>query len=804
MNVHRKMFNLTLSSAVTATLALTGTTAVQADEDVLEEVIVTANKREQTVQDIPMNISVLDALMIEERGIYRPEDYLRTLAGVSTPGGDANFIIRGLNTSTAQRSAGTTSTFVDEIALGLTNLYDIERIEVLRGPQGTLYGASAVGGTIRYITNKPDASEFAGNVTLEYVHKKMAENSGYTVNAMLNIPLAENLALRAVGTLAEDPGIYQNVATGRKDVGTQEDDEYRVALRWTPGNADIMLSYIYRDRSDFGQKETGNADKPGTADIIDPNCAYDTAWYYGDACTRVWATSGGDLSGYDPELAFFSFIDETYDVETSVITLNASYDFGPVTGTLIYADYSYDEYLVTDWSRIDTDDLYIDNLYLWGDSGEETLEVRFTSSYDGPIQWTAGYFSNKFDDAGDRVQEWEQTDMGGMDYIQWYMAFDSHPCTGDNPWPSGYGGCYDPSFYRYPFGSNEFRGLSFDGGLVYGSYIYYSYAEEEAFYGEIDWNIGALTLTFGIRDFELSDGFKVSEYGIFYEDPDNTGCDGNEPVGVTCAEENGKESDQRFKFAAAYEFTDNVTVFGVWSEGYRPGGNNAALPFFCANDPEAAGFRRRYTSDRAENTELGVKWRGSRFNVNATVFKVDWQDIQVGVRPACGWSFIYNGGEAETSGLELDFGFDITDKLRMDVAASIISAEITSDIPTLDATAGDRLPNVAEKQASVGFSYPYEIFGMPGFSRLDINYYGDSYATFAEDPEDMSPSYTQANLNLGLQILDNTRLQLTIANLTDERTEAFRFSANSPSYRPRNYLQWIPPRTIAVSAAIDF
>ena len=268
MNVHRKMFNLTLSSAVTAALALTGTTAVQADEDVLEEVIVTANKREQTVQDIPMNISVLDALMIEERGIYRPEDYLRTLAGVSTPGGDANFIIRGLNTSTAQRSAGTTSTFVDEIALGLTNLYDIERIEVLRGPQGTLYGASAVGGTIRYITNKPDASEFAGNVTLEYVHKNLAEESGHTVNAMLNIPLAENLALRAVGTLAKDPGIYQNIATGRKDVGTQEDDEYRVALRWSPGNADVMLSYIYRDRSDFGQKETGNADKPGTAAVM--------------------------------------------------------------------------------------------------------------------------------------------------------------------------------------------------------------------------------------------------------------------------------------------------------------------------------------------------------------------------------------------------------------------------------------------------------------------------------------------------------------------------------------------------------
>ncbi len=783
---------------------------VMGDEDefdnanALEEVIVTANKRVQTVQDIPMNISVLDSITIEERGIYRPEDYLRTLAGVSTPGGDSYFTIRGLNTSTAQRASGTTSTFVNEIPLGLTNLYDIDRIEVLRGPQGTLYGASAVGGTIRYLTNQPSTAGFEGNVTLEYIHKNLADESGYTANAMLNIPLGEHFALRAVGTMAKDPGIYQNIATGRKDVGTQEDDEYRIALRYDQGPADITLSYIFRDRYDFGQKEAGNGDKPGTADIIDPNCAYDTAWYYGDSCTRVWALSGGDISWYDPALAFFSFIDETYDVETSVITLDAGWDFGPVLGKLIYANYDYDEYYETDWSRIDTDDLYVDNLYLWGDSGTETAELRFTSNYEGSVQWTIGYFWSEFEDDGDRVQEWEVTDVGGMEYIQWYMAFDSHPCTGSNPYPSGYGGCYDPSFYRDPFGSNSYRGLNFSGGLVYGSYVYYSYAEEKAFYGELDWSIGDLTLTFGVRDFELSDGFKVSEYGIFYESPDNTGCAGDEAVGVTCAEENGKESDQRFKVAAAYEFTDDLTMFAVWSEGYRPGGNNAALPFFCANDPEAAGFRRRYTSDRAENTELGVKWRGSRFNLNATVFKVDWQDIQVGIRPACGWSFTYNGGEAETSGLEVDFGFNITDKLRLDVAASVMNAEITKDIDSLGATAGDRLPNVAEEQASVGLSYPYDLFGMPAFARLDVNYYGDSYATFAEDPEDMSPSYTQANLNLGLQVLDNTRLQLTISNLTDERTEAFRFSAASPSYRPRNYLQWIPPRTFALSASIDF
>ena len=143
-------------------------------QDGIEEIIVTANKRAESVQDIAMNVSVLTEDVMTERGIYRPEDYLRSLAGVSTPGGDVYYTIRGLNTGTAQVTSGTTNTYLDEIAGSITNLYDIARIEVLRGPQGTLYGSNAVGGTIRYIMNKPSFDGFEGNITLEHVDKKLA------------------------------------------------------------------------------------------------------------------------------------------------------------------------------------------------------------------------------------------------------------------------------------------------------------------------------------------------------------------------------------------------------------------------------------------------------------------------------------------------------------------------------------------------------------------------------------------------------------------------------------------------------
>ena len=779
-------------------------------QEEIEELIVTANKRAESVQDIAMNVSVLTEDVMTERGIYRPEDYLRSLAGVSTPGGDVYYTIRGLNTGTAQVTSGTTNTFLDEISGSITNLYDVSRIEVLRGPQGTLYGSNAVGGTIRYILNKPSFDGFEGNITLEHVDKKLAPNSGSAYNLMLNVPLSDNLAVRAVFTTGDDPGIYQNIATGRKDIGTQEDEEFRLLARYEKGPVSINAMYLKKDRYDFGQKEKGNADKPGTSDIVDANCAYDAEWYYGDTCTRVYATAGGDMSGYDPQLAFYSFEDEIYWVDTEVMTVNIQYDFEKMSAKLIYADYDYKERGISDWSRIDTDDLFKDPLYYYGDDTSETTEFRLSSTTDGPFSWTVGYYETESNSKPNSVVEWEITDAGGLDYLG-YMWFSSHTdCTGSMVVMSaaGDGSCYNSALYKSPYGDSTYApfpaGGNTSGGLVYGSYNYYGYSEEKAVFGQIGYTTGDWTVTVGLRDYELSDGYKGSEYGIFYEDPDNTGCAGDEPVGVTCSEENGTESDNRPKVTLTYEVHDDLTLFAVSSAGYRSGGNNSALPFFCSSDPEAAGFKRRYVSDKADNTEIGIKARGGNYRINATYFWVDWTGIQVTIRPACGWSFTYNGGEAETSGLELDFSYDLTENLALDFAGSWISAEITKDIEAMGASAGARLPNIAEEQMSLGLSYTFEMFSRSTFARVDMNYYGDSYATFAESQEDMSPSYTQMNLNIGMALNDQSRIQFSVSNLTDERTEAFRFSAESPGYRARNYLQWIPPRTWSISYSQDF
>ena len=747
-------------------------------QDEIEEVLVTANKKAQTAQEIPMNISVITEQSMIERGMTKPEDFLRTLAGVSTPGGDVYYTIRGLNTSTAQTSSGTTNTFVDEIGGSSMNLFDLERIEVLRGPQGTLYGSNAVGGTIRYITNKPNPDKMEAGFSVEYGVKSKSDDSIQNLNAMINVPITDNTAFRATFSSAEDPGIYQNIATERKDIGKQEDDTLRLTFLHEKGPLSVMARYIKLESDDFGQKEKGNADKPGSADIVDSACSYSTEWYYGDTCTRVYALATGSNFSYDPEFAFYSFTDEQEQNETTVLTEVIKYDFGKFDAILIRADYDYETSAITDWSRIDTDDLYTDILYYNSSGSRDSTELR-VSSKPGNLEWTVGYYKERFDsDPG--ATEVEPTDADGFDYVTGYMGFTSH------------NGGYDPTLYPAPF-NHPF--------LLYGSYNYYSYSEEKALFGQVDFKWDNFVLTAGLRDFELSDGFKGSEYGVFYEG--DTGCDGNAASGTTCSEENGSESDTRPKFTLSYIPDEDLTIFLVSSAGYRSGGNNAALPPFCANDPEASGFSRRYKSDEAKNTEIGIKSRGDNYSLNATYFWVDWTGIQVTVRPACGWSFTYNGGEAETNGLELDFSYNLSSNLYLDFSGSFMSAEITNDIDSLGATAGDRLPNVAEQQYNVGLTYDFNVASNPAYARFDINHYGDSYATFAEDKEDMSPSYTKLNLNVGME-LENSYLQLSIDNLTDERTEAFRFSAESPGYRPRNYLQWIPPRSISVQYRYNF
>jgi len=765
----------------------------------LKRLLLLLTKKEETLMEIPMNISVITEATLDERGILNPEDYLRSIAGVSTPGGSNYYTFRGLNTSTSQRSSGTTSTYVDEINGSLMNLFDVERVEVLRGPQGTLYGSNAIGGTIRYITNKPDASSAYGKVRVGYGNKRLAEDAESTIEAMYNMPLSDTLALRAVYSQVVSPGIYKNIQTGNT-VGEEDDQQLMLTLGFDNGaRLNGNLRYYAANNKAFGILEPGQS-KPGSADVYVKNCPQASDYFYGDlkswqsgepTCSRLSAIAQEfdiDQGSYDPRYAHALAADETEEVRTEMFAATINYDFEAFDGILVYSDRQTTEDAVTDWARIDMDDYVPAPLIVDGDKTHRTTtELRLTSK-PGQLEWTVGYYKYEWNEEPNQVSQTQYAmDQDWLDYVT-EIAASLDPAD------------YDATAYCPPFCEGHI-GYPY---LYYASYTEYNWEEEESYFAQFDYHVNdKLTLTYGIRDYELSDASKTYQYGIFYMD--DTGCDGTDPAGTQCAELSGSESDTRQKFALSYQVNDDLTVYTTRAAGYRPGGNQAPLPPFCSSDETAQEtWAPRYNSDEAETTELGVKARGENYTANVTWFQVDWDGIIIEVTPGCGWSYNFNGGKAATTGWEYEFTYDLTNAFSLDFTGSNMKAETSIDIESLGAAAGDRLPNTVESQWNFGATYETVIMTVPSQARVDVNYYGDSFNTFAENPNTSSPDYTKVNFNLGMDLNANAKLQLSVDNLFDRRTAAYIYAVDDTSWRPRNWMQWVPPRTVSVKYTYNF
>jgi outer membrane receptor protein involved in Fe transport len=428
-------------------------------------------------------------------------------------------------------------------------------------------------------------------------------------------------------------------------------------------------------------------------------------------------------------------------------------------------------------------------------TNRKTTELRLTSK-PGQFEWTVGYYEYDWAEEPNSVSQTQYAmDQDWLNYVSLYAG----GLIGD-------GSDYDATVYCPPFCEGH-EGYPY---LYYGSYTGFNQEDETSYFGQFDYHVNdKLTLTYGIRDYELSDSSKTFQYGIFYMD--DTGCDqadgtaGTDPAGTQCAELSGSEADTRSKFAISYEVNDDLTLYTTRAAGYRPGGNQAPTPPSCNSD-ETVGetWAPRFNSDEAETTEFGLKARGENYTANVTYFQVDWDGIIISVTPGCGWSYNFNGGKAETSGFEVEFTYGLTDALSLDFSGSSMEATTSIDIESLGASAGDRLPNTVNSQWNLGVVLDTTILTVPSYARLDVNYYGDSFNTFAENPNSSSPEYTKLNFNLGMDISETSKLSLSIDNLLDERTEAYIYAVEDTGWRPRNWMQWIPPRTVSVKYSYSF
>jgi len=764
-----------LALAIAFSMAMTANVALaQDDQDDdfagLEEVIVTATKRAESLQEVGMAITAIDTQELERLGAVALIDFAIRVPNLAMAyEADGRFdssspSIRGVF------GVGTTGFYIDDTQVNssmLPRVMDLERIEVLRGPQGSLYGARSMGGTIRMITNKAQINESDGQVhaTLSTVDDG---DQNWNFDGVFNFPVIEDkFAMRITAYYGSNSGIFDRVWIPEwTDIGGNlrpspgpgfdknenvDDEEYwggNIAATW------IFTENLSLDMKLMGQKV--EADGLPFADI-DPESTetprfFDTEepgtdeWYIG-SFTFNWAVDAGN------------FVSTTawYDRKTSEWEEEA---------TFLWWLFDQDIQIPIDpiESGINTTEKY----------SNFSHETRFTSDLDGALNFTAGVF---YQDA-----EWDHhypraVQTGLADAIDELTGV---PGLGQN---CDYGFCLT------------------DDDLIFTTQTD-TKTEELALFGELTWQINDVwSLTAGGRWYDT----KIHAV--------NT-ADGFANSGPSSYDEKQSESGFNPKFLVQAQVNDDWNIYGSAAKGFRVGGVNGNLPpGLCGDELDALGIdpsnATTFDSDSLWSYELGFKstLADNRVTFNGAVFFIDWKDVQQFNRLACGFQFTANAGAAESTGFELELAAAPVEGLTLSAAVGYTDAEITEDGGVAGVATGDKVQGVPDWTGTATAQYMWPSFGdWDGLVRGDFNYYGDSYSANNESVganARLRESWTGLNLRAGI-VNERWDLIVFVDNVTDERAslaDSRSIAAEAPG---RQRLVVTRPRTIGIEARMRF
>lgn len=789
-----------------------------ADEGI-EKIQVTATRRSATVQEIPVNITALDGDLIADQNISELADVARWVPGltVQDQGGRSGspIIVRGLNTNSSGPGAdgGTVATYVGESPLSVDlKLLDIDRVEVLIGPQGTLYGAGTLGGAIRYIPNKPVLDETTVKVYGE-LNSVTEGGQGNEAGFVFNMPLVSDevgvrvayqqqknagfidyaAVVEEVGVSLPDPDWTDSSAvaanTSRvEDVNSDETTTAKVMMRWMPSDElDMLLSYTYQEQEVGGRSivHYGTlADSNGLSDVLGE---YDSGYRVLEPRDKTT-----DL------LALEVTADLGFAELTSATSLSSFEAVGQrdQTDLLIRLNYSYEEFPAFTAFTREVDE-----------AESLTQELRLVSTADSDLTWIAGFYYSDTNVKGDSRE-------------------------------------FTPGFDEYAI--NEW---GIDGNLRPDSLEYLSVGEtdvtESALFGEVSYAVSdKLDVTVGARfyDYEVSSVSRVefplydAVFGGGSSTDINSDLSGIDPVSA-------EDSGSLLKFNASYKFTDDVMAYVTLSEGFRIGGSNGIG--LCTQeqidddkqDVCALASEEVYVADTTSNLELGVKstWMKNRLHLNGAVYAVDWNDPQIGGATQNGQQPITANGEgASAMGFELSARAMVSDYFKVFGSLSHTKAELTGDAPYLfgvfydqgtelqnwkDGSDGDRLPGSPETQASLGVNYSQDLFDE---YILDVNYgmtYQSDFITKVglKDDGETLDGYSLSNISARFSA-ETWSVTLFVDNLFDEyaitsarRTKADIGMSRYDDYnqnRPdlsRNYGYFIAtPRTVGIKFDYKF
>lgn len=685
--------------------------ALAQDTTTVDEVIITATRRDTTVQDAPINIAAVGGEAIEAQGFSDLADIAAYVPGihlVDQGGRDGNrIIVRGLNADpiggsdgVGNSTGGMVATYIGEVPIVLDlKLNDLERVEVLLGPQGTLYGAGTMAGAVRYIPRRPSFAAPELIVRGAAYGYGEAESASYDAGLTFNMPLSDSFAVGGSIDYLDDSGFIDYAYVVRDigvsnpnalgspaaiaantrrvaDANTEETLSGRLAFRWQPIEAiDANLTWYFQNQ-EVGARQVSSA--------------------------RV-STIPAPVGDYESALRVL----EPNDRDNNLVALEVTADLGFATLTSATGLSKYEE-----TGQRDQTDLLIGLEYSYElfptftaftreDGEEESInqELRLVSNSEGPLSWIVGGFYNKFESVAE-----------SKEFTPGYATF--------------LGGSRPDNLEYYSVNKTE---------LV-----------ETAFFGEVSYRFTpAWQITFGARKYayELETADAV-DFPLA-----NTVFGGDPPDAINLVFENGGQEDDGwlFKVNTSFDVTPDVMIYGTISEGYRIGNSNGVGPCPVPLPPGqiACGLPNEmaYFPDKTKNYELGIhsQWLDRRLTLNGAIFLVEWTDPQVASATENGLIPITKNGEAaESVGLELDFRFKVTPDLTIRGNYSYAKAELTETtlnlVPSINppgfqgtisyqnGEAGDRLPGAPENEGSLYIEY-----SAPPIAGLNVDFaYGFS------------------------------------------------------------------------------
>jgi outer membrane receptor protein involved in Fe transport len=607
--------------------------------------VIVMGKRQQQARDIPGSVSAISAAQLDAIGAQDLSDYIQREPGVvfdHYQAGVSNVVIRGIATTSGNvQGQATTGFFLNEIPLtepGWTlvipdiDTFDLDHVEVLRGPQGTLFGSASMGGAVQYIANVADPHRFAAAAETTISQTKNAD-VGYTAKAMINVPIKEDvLAVRFTGSYRKDPGYLDNLGTGQDGSNTTTLGGGRFSAVLTP-NRDTKLTWLslvqHTDSKDNDYEVAGLGDLKRTSAVDEPTD------------TRVTIHS----LRLDQELGW------------ARLTALAAYQEKHQAWTFDYTPYrsAYNSDLGLDL----TNPLTISD---GGRSYGKSLEVRLASSKGSALDWLVGAM------VSDTHKNLYET-LGAAGAAG---AFDASPNYGP-----GSGAVISPDDYTF-----------------------------NAFYSKVKGTESAL---FGEATYEFAPRWKVTAGGRLFQDKVSitTTSEGFSTYPGSPAVSPSSTSEHGFnpKLSVAWTPSQDLMLYALGSEGFRfgspntPGLSTYAIP---------SGSK----SDKLYNYELGARslLAGGRLTLDATLFWLDWRDIQLRLQTPDFIAYSTNGGRARSTGLELAATWRATDAFTWQAAVTAQRARLRQDLDILYygvAPKGSRLPGSSDWSVSNLFSYNF-------------------------------------------------------------------------------------------------